>query len=199
MGRDKALLPWAGGTLLEAACRTAGEAAGQVVLVAPEGRYPRFTGRRIADARPGWGPLAGIEAALRDTDADWNLIVACDMPLLTTGLLGRLLGQAVELEADCLIPEAAGHRHPLAAAYHRRCVGEVSRALDDGVRRVLDAVARVRCAAWQVPLVDQFRFSNANTPGEWEELRRLAGLIPDTKRPESAEARHADKTRDDAV
>jgi molybdopterin-guanine dinucleotide biosynthesis protein A len=195
MGTDKALLPWGGGTVLDAVIRAVREAAGDVVLVAPDERYLAFRGRRISDLRPGQGPLGGIEAALLDTDTDWNLIVACDMPLLSAALLKRLLMDAIALDADCLIPAGADCRHPLAAAYHRRCLIEFSRVLDLGERRVLDATARVRSVDWPLAANDEFQFANANTPEEWEGLRRRAGLKADTRVPGTAEARHADKTR----
>src|SRR5262249_54616408 len=126
---------------------------------------------------------------------DWNLIVACDMPLLSAALLKRLLGDAAALDADCLIPVSANRRHPLAAVYHRRCLTEFSRVLDLGERRVLGATGCVRSFDWPLVAPDEVQFSNANTPEEWDGLRLLAGLNSDTRVPETAESRHADKTR----
>ena len=170
MGRDKALLPWAGQTVLAAVLRAVEQAAGQVILIAPARRYPSPGCPVIPDLRPGLGPLAGLETALSVTGDEWNLVVACDMPRLTAPLLARLLADAAACDADCLIPTTPNGSHPLAAVYHRRCLPAVSRALDEGNLRLLDALARVRSAPWPVPPADEPQFANLNTADQWRAL-----------------------------
>lgn len=180
MGQDKALLPWGESTVLDCVARAVRAAAGSVVLIAPPGRYPQFRGRVLPDSRPGQGPLAAIEAALGFTQAEWNLVVACDMPRLTAALLGQLLHAACAAgrDADCLVPSTQSRLHPLAAVYHQRCLPEFSRALDEGHRRLLDAVARVRAVSWPVPPEDEPLFTNVNTAEEWLALLQLEGKGP---------------------
>src|SRR5947207_408647 len=48
----------------------------------------------IADAHDQWGPLAGIEAALCNSNSEHCLIVACDLPFVTGKLFERLIGVA---------------------------------------------------------------------------------------------------------
>src|SRR6058998_1400393 len=80
MGRDKACLPLQGRTLLEHVAAAVAAAAGSVTLVGSPERYQNLGFRVIADSLPGCGPLGGIHTALGASPADWNLIVACDMP-----------------------------------------------------------------------------------------------------------------------
>ena len=80
MGRDKAQLPLHGRTLVEHIAGAVAEAAGSVTLIGAPERYPDLGIRMLPDSRPGAGPLGGICTALASTDAEWNLIVACDMP-----------------------------------------------------------------------------------------------------------------------
>ena len=166
MGRDKARLPLHGKTLVEHVASAVAEAAGSVTLVGAPDRYQSLGLPILPDSRPGAGPLAGIHTALSASRADWNLIAACDMPVISAPFLQSLLAAAESSAADCLIPSgASGLPEPLCAVYHSRCRAAIQAALDRGVRKVMDGLAGLRIATRSVPDSDWFR--NVNTPEEW--------------------------------
>ncbi|HVW87383.1 MAG TPA: molybdenum cofactor guanylyltransferase [Bryobacteraceae bacterium] len=162
MGTDKALLEISGRPL---ALRVADEIAplcGSVTLVGDPERYAHLGLRVIADAFPGQGPLAGMEAALAAAESDWNLIVACDMPALDTSILEELFRAA----GDCALPRYDdGRVEPLCAVYHRRCHSTVLKALETGVRKVTEALRPL--AIRYVPVAGEGPFANLNTPEEF--------------------------------
>lgn len=166
MGRDKALLPYRDTVLVDFVARQVEAAAGSATLVGPPERY-RFLGRPVlADLRPGWGPLAGIETALENTAAEFNLIVACDLPNLTVELLAGLLEAAMRLEADCTLPEAPGvAQPPVCAVWHRRCRETVRQALDAGIRRFAHLLDLVPLGRW--PVAGTAWAVNLNTPEDY--------------------------------
>jgi molybdopterin-guanine dinucleotide biosynthesis protein A len=163
MGRDKALLPYHGVTLVEHVAAQVAAAADTAALVGPAERYG-FAGLPIIpDSISDFGPVAGIHAALQASSADWNLIVACDMPSVTAAFLRLLLEAAEQCGGGCLIPlSPAGRPEPLCAAYHRDCLAGIASALRENVRKVTDAVSRLRVRAW--PVSDGAWFENLNTP-----------------------------------
>ena len=163
MGCDKALLPFRGGSLGEAIAAAVESAAGSVAIV---GRAELGRFRAIPDRYPGEGPLGGILTALGDSAADWNLIVACDMPAVTVPFLHRLLDRAIEANAVALIPRgASGRPEPLCAVYHRRAQSGLEKAFGRGVRRIMQAVAEV--GAVVCPIEEVAEFQNVNTPEDW--------------------------------
>lgn len=170
MGQDKAYLTIGGEPLLHHVGRELEAATGNITIVAPPGRYRDCPWPRIADLRQGCGPLAGIEAALAATQAEWNLIVAVDMPGLGAGLLRRILDTAIASpDADCVIPLSAGFAEPLCAAYRKRCLAPVQAALDSGVRKVTDAFKGLQVVHF---LMDNQRcVANVNTPEDWRQFR----------------------------
>jgi molybdenum cofactor guanylyltransferase len=166
MGRDKAQLPLHGRTLVEHIAGAVAEAAGSVTLIGAPERYQSLGFGMLPDSRPGAGPLGGICTALAATDAEWNLMVACDMPGISAPFLRRLLDAAQGSAADCLLPSGPGGLpEPLCAVYHSRCRETISQALDRGVRKVTAGLAGLNIAPWIVPEAHWFR--NVNTPDEW--------------------------------
>ncbi len=166
MGRDKALLPFRGGVLGGHVAAIVAAAAGSAILIGDPEKYGHLGYPVLPDRSPGAGPLGGIESALSYTSADWNLVLACDMPAIRAEFLRGLLDAAERLNADALLPESpSGRLEPLSAVYHRRCLAAIGRALSAGVRKVTDALARIEVARF--PVDDCGCFENLNTPEEW--------------------------------
>jgi molybdopterin-guanine dinucleotide biosynthesis protein A len=166
MGRDKALLPYRGSTLAKYIADAARAAAGSATLVGEPARFAHLGFRVIPDSVAGAGPLGGIHAALRDTTADWNLILACDMPEVSMDFLSLLITRAEASEADAFIPAGpSGRPEPLCAVYHRRALPAFEAALARGVRKVMEAVECLPAVSREVIQVSCFQ--NVNTPEEW--------------------------------
>jgi molybdopterin-guanine dinucleotide biosynthesis protein A len=174
MGRDKALLPWGPGTLLDHALARLRSVCTDVRVLC--GALPRYADRgarlvpdRVADA----GPLAGLEAALASLDGGRALLLGVDMPFTTTAVLEALVGWADAFEAA--VPVVGGRPEPLCAVYARECLPAVRESLAAGERRMTafwDAV-RVRqvpedeLAAYGDP---RRLFLSVNRPEEYEEV-----------------------------
>lgn len=90
----------------------------------------------VADATPGVGPLAGIETSLRAADGAAVIVVAWDMPFVTTPLLRgmRALGEA---GAAAVVPThgAAAVIEPLCAYYAAAALDVCTQLLANGERR----------------------------------------------------------------
>lgn len=160
MGTDKALVEVAG---LPLAVRVAAQitpVCGVVSLVGDPARYGALGFPVVPDRFPGEGPLAGIEAALRTSSADWNLVVACDMPQLDAPMLEALFMGG----GDCNVATYAdGRFEPLCGVYHRRCHAAILAAIEAGVRRVKDVLPAL---GLRYVRVDGPAIPNLNTPAD---------------------------------
>ena len=165
MGRDKALLPFRGGVLAQSVARAVALAAGSVTLVGNRARHAHLGYRAISDLYPGEGPLGGILTALHDTEADWNLITACDLPHLAPNFLNDILDAARNCTADAFLLEGADGLEPLCAVYHRRSRAGLEAAFTRGVRKIQEALQGISLAALPAPDLTPLR--NVNTPEEW--------------------------------
>ncbi len=173
MGTDKALLPYGDAFLVDYIAKQVCSAAGSVCLVGEAERYAHLAYRAISDLFPGIGPLGGIVTALTSSEAEWNLIVACDMPGLPAGALDRILGVARGSKADCVVPVIASRLQPVCAAYRDSSLPGLARAVGDGVRALHRAVECIRVE--QVEFGHESWFQNINTREEWSEFREIHG------------------------
>jgi molybdopterin-guanine dinucleotide biosynthesis protein A len=173
MGRDKALLPYRGVTLVQHVAVCVEAAAGSVALVGPPEAYGALGYPVIPDVYPGQGPLSGIHAALGSSRAEWSLIVACDMPSVTPEFLRSLLEAAEQEGGDCLLPcSPSGRPEPLCAVYRRSALPVLAEALHRNVRKVTAALEGLRVIGW--PVAAAAWFENVNTPREWA----MHGRVP---------------------
>jgi molybdopterin-guanine dinucleotide biosynthesis protein A len=73
----------------------------------------------LLDAAPGFGPVGGIERGLSACDSPLLLVLALDLPCMTTAFLQKLRARS-----DCLtgaVPRLNHDLEPLAAIYPKRC------------------------------------------------------------------------------
>ncbi|WNO73487.1 NTP transferase domain-containing protein [Streptomyces sp. AM8-1-1] len=115
-GADKPALSVGGRPLLDrvlGACRD----AGRTVVVG--GR--RATARPVVWAReepPGGGPLAALDAGVRQTAADSVLVLSADLPFLGEPTVRRLIGTLGSSGREAaLLTDSDGRDQPLVAAY----------------------------------------------------------------------------------
>jgi molybdopterin-guanine dinucleotide biosynthesis protein A len=183
MGGDKGLLEIAGVPMIVRAAQLVESVVGApaVVVGTPE-KYQVLGLRAIADDWPGFGPLGGIATALRASETDWNLMVACDLPYLTRPWLEYLLQRARDSAEGAVVPmnltpENKRGAEPLCAAYHKGCEPALRRALERGVRKVTDGLAELRVEViepkeWKGFDSDGLLFKNVNTPADYEQAKR---------------------------
>ena len=165
MGRDKALLPIEGSLLVERTAEVVRAAAGSVMLIGAPERYAHLGISVLPDLVENFGPICGLHTALNMTRADWNLVVACDMPSLTAGFLSDLLAAAQQLGCACLAPQTDSGLHPLCAVYHRRAADAVEFAIEHKRFKMHDLLKSLGAVSW--PVADASLLENVNTPLEW--------------------------------
>ena len=125
----------------------------------PDGMLARV----VVDRVRGRGPLSGLHAALCSCATPWLLVVACDMPNVTSEALGQLVRRCRSGTEAVIAVDRDGRRHPLCACYHRSILGQVEDALisrDHSMHGLLGRLA-VRCVALPEEVL-----RNVNRPDE---------------------------------
>ena len=186
MGRPKESLPFRGDSLLGSLCTPLLGCTEVVVVVARDAAQPLpplpEAVIRIADRRPGRGPLEGVATGLhwlattnRFADDDAAFVTACDHPLLTAAAV-RGLAAALGRH-DAVMPRQDGGLQPLCAVYRLSVLRAVDRLGDDataGPSRLAKAGAVLALDEADVRAFDPTWscLRTVNTPADYEALRQ---------------------------
>jgi len=183
-GMDKALVRLAGKTMLQRTVELLASVSNDVTVVAPAGRYADAPWPVLTDRWPGEGPLGGILTALLhlknspSPDRLRSLILGCDLPFLTQEFLMELREQASRSNAQVVVPESSSGLEPLCACWRVGAAASVQAAFEAGIRKVTEAMKRLPMevldeSSWKRFDTNGRLFWNMNTPGDFEEARRV--------------------------
>ena len=178
-GRDKSALvvdAADGRTILE---RQMATIPGDILIV---GRASHPAARTIADRVEGCGPLGGLDAALAEAKGDSLLLLACDMPFVTTAFLAHLADCATGA-FDAVVPRTERGYHPLCAVYRQSAADAVGKHLAARRLKMLDLLAELRVKVVSSADIEQFGnrhrlLANVNTAADVAALTALQGHEP---------------------
>lgn len=121
-GADKGLVEYDGVAMVERVIRAVAPSVEQVVIISNNpGGYSRFLVPVYEDLIRGMGPLSGLYTAFEVTGASELLLVACDMPLVSTEMIEFILARA-SLPGDAVIPLVEGREQGLLAVYRSSAI-----------------------------------------------------------------------------
>jgi molybdopterin-guanine dinucleotide biosynthesis protein A len=172
MGRDKALLPWGDGTLLEHAIERLRTVTADVrILCGPDARYESHGLPLIPDAVAGHGALGGVFTGLLAlAPSSLGLFLAVDLPAVPAALLEALVAAAPGF--DAVVPVWPRGAEPLCAVYSESCREPIRRRLAAGEARMTSFWPELRVLQWGSAEIGRFGepadlFANLNRPEDY--------------------------------
>jgi molybdenum cofactor guanylyltransferase len=174
MGTDKSELLIEQQTFTERIAETLLQLTDSVTIV---GRASAAPFPSVPDVYPQWGALGGLNAAFSACMREWAIVVACDLPFVTSQLFTHLAN--LRLDHEAVVPiQDDGRLQPLAALYRiDPCLQRTTELIEKGRRRPLDLLETINTR--MVPFaeirnLDQAErfFVNINTPEDYYEAIR---------------------------
>jgi molybdopterin-guanine dinucleotide biosynthesis protein A len=177
-GVDKAFLEFGGQSLLDRTLAVMSEVCDSVRIVGDPAKFTKYGstnygsskyGSVVADIFSGCGPLAGIHAALAHSPAELNLMLAVDMPFVSSELLAFLFAAAENNDAIITVPRSGKGLQPLCAVYRSDFITAAEQALRAGKYKIDAAFSRVSVRVIEEAELAAAGFSeqsffNVNTP-----------------------------------
>ena len=182
LGREKAWVELGGKSLLQHAVSNLEFLNSEIVIVkASEGELPPVLAgvnlNVVQDSVGGKGPLAGILSGLVNSKYRYNLIVACDMPLLNKDMVKYMV--SIAKGYDVVVPRLGKYLEPLQAVYSKDCISEIEKLLAQDRLKVDGLFGEVRTRFVESTEIERFdaahlSLMNVNTLAD---LKKAEGLL----------------------
>ncbi len=136
--------------------------------------------RIIPDRKQGQGPLGALYSCLLAAHNPYLLIVATDMPFITSGALQKLWQERDGF--DVVIPKSPDGMQPLAALYSRECIAPIRSQLEQGNLKIRSFFSEVHVKVINCQdfpdIYHKNIFLNINSPAD---LQKAQSLYQQTK------------------
>ena len=132
MGSLKALALYRGRELIRYPIDLARSLSGRILIAGSNPELERFGIPTLRDHYEVRAALTGIHAGLRASRTDWNLVLTCDMPLVSRGLIEKmvvLLNDRVKI----VVPRHQERTEPLCGFYHRSLLPVIESNVESGM------------------------------------------------------------------
>jgi len=133
--------------------------------------------KTVADIYPERGPLAGIYSGLIASSSSRAIVVGCDTPFLSVGLLEHMT--RISSTFDAVVPRIENEVEPLCAVYSKTCLTHIQELLEQNDLRIdrLFGVVKVRYV--EEDEINSFdpehlSFFNVNNQADLDRARELA-------------------------
>jgi len=140
--------------------------------------------KTVADIHPGKGPLAGIYSGLVASSNSQAIVVGCDTPFLSVGLLEYMT--QICSTFDVVVPRVKKKVEPLCAVYSKSCLAPIRGLLEQNELSISRLFNMVNVRYIEENEINNFdpehlSFFNINSQDDLERARRLAakkGWLP---------------------
>lgn len=174
MGFNKALLKLNGRPLIQILTDRMSRVTDRIIISANDPDSYRFLSFPvIPDRFTGFGPLAGLHAAMIHRKSTLYVLLACDLPNLPISLIRKMI--AFSEGFDAAIPKTGdGIAHPLCAVYRSTCFPLIENALKRGEKKFIEIFNDMSVSVnWISPQKGRYSekdIANINTPEDFQRL-----------------------------
>lgn len=182
MGYNKALALLNGKPLIEFVLENLEEVTQSVMLSVGSDSFEYKGALVVPDLYPDLGPLGGIYSALKFSRTNLNLILSCDMPLVSASFLALLANEARQHQAAVTLPvDKDGYWQPLCAVYRKDALSALHEALLSADLSLLKVVREID--SWVLPYQESnpvfhnMSFLSINSPDTLIQAKSLMDIF----------------------
>jgi molybdopterin-guanine dinucleotide biosynthesis protein A len=188
LGRSKALQSIGGKSLIQWVVDRLAILSTEIIIATAHGEAVPCSSavkiKTVADIYPGKGPLVGIYSGLIASSSSRAIVVGCDTPFLSVGLLEYMTQLSSTL--DVVVPRIKKKVEPLCAVYSKTCLAPIQELLEQNEPRISRLFGMVKVRYIEEDEINNFdpehlSFFNINSQADLTRARKLAaekGWLP---------------------
>ncbi len=170
MQTEKGLINYIGKPFIQWVIEAIKPITKSIFLVTDNQDYSSFGFPLIPDVYKNKGPIGGIYSALNHSVNEYNLLLSCDIPNITTSVINRYLVSNLSNEKDVSFLSDDENSYPLIAVYNKRVTPMFLEAIELNRLKLIDLLSDMNYKNIRVNSDDFESLRNINTK---EELQRI--------------------------
>jgi molybdopterin-guanine dinucleotide biosynthesis protein A len=115
------------------------------------------------------GPIGGIYSALKHSATELNLILSCDIPLISTKIIQELI-EKHNSNFDVSIFEETNRVHPLIGIYSKKVLPILKKSIESNELKMMHFISKLNHQLIWIEDENKQQFLNINSLLELEEL-----------------------------
>lgn len=169
MGEDKGLIVYNKQPFIQHVINALEPIVSEIIIVSNNPEHDVFAEKRVEDLIPNSGPIAGLYTGLYYSKTEENLVLSCDIPLISTSVLNALIN-ASDKTINCVQIESNNKAMPLIALYKKQCKDTCFTLLEQGERRLKALTRQLKTKTIVLDKALAIHTTNVNTPIELKEI-----------------------------
>jgi len=165
MGTDKGFVLFNNKPFIQFSIDALNPLVSKIFIVSDNPDYDVFGLKRVNDLTKNSGPVAGIYSGLEASTTPYNLVLSCDVPLISSQVLQKLIN-AIDDDTEIIQIESQGKSMPLIALYKKTVARSFKESLNQNEKRLRVAVNTCKVKTVVLEKDDEFTTLNVNSPNE---------------------------------
>jgi molybdenum cofactor guanylyltransferase len=141
----------------------------RVNLITNCSHYNYLPYKKIQDVVIDKGPIGGIYTALDHSQTKLNLILSCDIPLISTAILEEIIDIYQE-NFDAAVVVNNGRVHPLIGLYSKEIKPMLKKSIEENDLKMMHLLSKIKHQYIEIEATKSDAFRNINSLVELQEL-----------------------------
>ncbi|MFK8044480.1 MAG: molybdenum cofactor guanylyltransferase [Crocinitomicaceae bacterium] len=171
MGEDKGLIEVKGKAIIQYLIETCQIISKNMIIISNSEHYNVFGYPVYSDIIKNIGPIGGLYTGLHNSVNDWNIVLSCDVPLVSAQLLRKL----AESRNEEKFAGVAAHQeriHPTIGLYHKNFIPTIKNVIKQKQYKMSNLYEHPKATIIDCNDFPAKEFLNLNTINELEFFKK---------------------------